>query len=119
MGAPALANAGVLVHQFDAMDSGGGHPAWLPCSTSEWCARYRDRVSVSVVNAALPHVFDADKPGFLVSPAVAVVLCAFAGDGGTMHKNCEPVGQPLERCTPGCTSNGWGAPKWCKDNAWR
>jgi hypothetical protein len=117
-GIATLADAGVLIHNFDAMESGGGHPDWLPCSIHEWCARFRDRVSVSVVNSELPYVFDSNAGGFVVSPTVAVVLCAFAGDGGTMQKNCEPVGQPLERCTPGCTSNGRGAPRWCKETAW-
>lgn len=113
-----LRDAGVLIHQVDAMDTGVTHAAWLPCRITEWCAKFRDRFSASLVNAALPFVFDKEAIGFVVAPDVAVVLCAYAGDGGTMQRTCEPMGQPLHQCTPGCSSGGSGAPHWCKDDAW-
>ena len=59
-----LAKAGVLLHQWDAMDDGVAHQPWMPCGDGEWCWKFQDRVSASLVNKALPHVFDRARGGF-------------------------------------------------------
>lgn len=101
--------AGVLVHQFDGMEA--PNHAWLPCTESQWCAKYRDRISASLLNARSPPgasgpipIFSAELGGLVLSAGRAKVLCAYAGDGGTMSKLCDPPGLS-DHCVPGCSSS--------------
>ena len=98
--------AGVLIHQFDGMEDTA--KPWLPCGKAQWCAKFRDRISASMLNARsapgpsgpIP-VFSEIYGGLIFAPGVARVLCSYAGDGGTMRKLCDPPGLS-EHCVPGC-----------------
>ena len=45
-----LREIGVMLHTFDALDS-GRDDVWRPCEEGSWCYQYSDRVSASVVNS--------------------------------------------------------------------
>ena len=98
--------AGVLIHQFDGMEDTA--KPWLPCGQAQWCAKFRDRISASMLNARsapgpsgpIP-VFSEIYGGLIFAPGVARVMCSYAGDGGTMRKLCDPPGLS-EQCVPGC-----------------
>jgi len=111
---PRLEEAGVLIHQLDAMDDGrrsidGGRTPWLPCPARDafnvetWCRPFSDRFSASVVSSRLPFFFSSRKSGFVLDPAHASMLCSYPRDGGSMHRLCEPPGASSS-CSPGC----WG-----------
>jgi len=98
----------VLVHQFDAIDQDGTtkrgvHAEWAPCSRNEWCTRFSDRFSASVINRRVPYLYDAKQPGFILQPFAVdrAFLCGYKQDGGTMGKVCSPPGIS-EQCVPGC-----------------
>ena len=105
-----LMAGGVLVHQFDGMED-TARP-WLPCGELQWCARFRDRISASMLNSRSPPgptgpipVFSELVGGIIYAPGAARVLCAYAADGGSMRKLCDPPGLS-SHCVPGC-SGGW------------
>lgn len=112
-----LTEAGVLLHTFDAMDS-GRDDVWRVCSDG-WCETYSDRTSASLVNKHLRSFFWGVDPerrdeaaisdamgGFVLDsralePATSSMLCAWSTDAGTMGMLCDPLGGS-DDCIPGC-----------------
>ena len=114
-----LREIGVMLHTFDALDS-GRDDVWRPCEEGSWCYQYSDRVSASVVNRRIPSFFwgvEIDSTGrlpdfqqamggFVLDPASLrpsneSVFCAWGADAGTMGLLC-PNG--TSTCIPGCRS---------------
>ena len=125
--------AGVLVHQFDdagirhgwdsfEMDPVGldaWHP-WLPCPPDQWCARFADRISTSLVNAQRPDTFSQLNAGIVIAPKAArkAALCYWATDGHGFRKSRTCTAQAMQGhsyregdfnpsvripgCVPGC-----------------
>ena len=104
-----LRSAGVLLHTFDAIDANRDDP-WNPCGDQDWCGRYNDRWSVSLVNRRMPSFFrgsgHGNEPhgGFVLdslalAPTSSGISCAWPVDGGMGNSVCSPD-QPS--CTPGC-----------------
>jgi len=109
--------AGILVHMFDLLGRSLDQP-WLPCREDNWCYKYSDRLSFSIINAELPYLFNQKyAAGFIASPTKADLLCSWFIDYGTMDKLCDPPGVRND-CLPGC----WvGTPNWCSgqpDHIW-
>ena len=88
-----FSEAGVVMHQFD--DSGfdtttrrlreGGvskWSPWLPCPEGQWCSKFGDRFSVSVLNARVPFSFNEYNGGIIINPDTAQrgTMCAWASD---------------------------------------
>ena len=118
-----LADAGVLLHTFDAPDAsgreGGRKDVWNPCPSDMWCGRYADRMSASVVTPRIRSFFWAAMGetsitkamgGFVLDsqalePANSSIFCGWGADAGTMGMLCEPMGLAPDRsCIPGCRS---------------
>ena len=111
-----LTKVGVVVHTFDSLAD--YNDAWTTCSLGQWCYRYSDRFSTSVVNRHLPSYYigginvrstmaDA-MGGFVLNPSVLSpgsdsIFCAYASDAGTMGMTC--IGRSSGSCIPGCRSN--------------
>jgi hypothetical protein len=152
-----MREAGVIVHQFD--DSGfdtstrrlreGGvaqWSPWTPCPVGQWCSKFGDRFSVSVINARVPFAFNEYNGGLLINPEVAHegTFCAWATDARSFRsaRSCLPNGthfrwgdgaQLFERregCIPGCVNGVAGqledwdtvmhdqlSPTWCSPDA--
>lgn len=111
-----VAEAGVILHQWDNMEGSGQDQLWSPCE-SDWCADYRDRFSTSLINAQSPPqkgkkigLFSDELGGFVVAPKQAQVLCAYPSDGGTMEKKCGDDDGP--DCKPGCDAKMCTADMW-------
>lgn len=131
----SIADAGVLIHQFD--DSGfnattrvskeGGVASWspwLPCPPGKWCAKFGDRFSTSVLNARAPYAFNEVNGGFVIAADTAQrgTLCAWATDGRSFRgaRSCLDKGVTFrfgqsnqtfarrEGCVPGCVSGRMG-----------
>ena len=117
-----IAQAGVLVRQFDTLDN----PArpWRPCplkGSNSWCAKFSDRWATSIIsNDARVMYFETDANrargssgvgGMVLSPDVQI-YCAYANDGNSMDPNkvCTPLGGD-GTCIPGCYSRG----EWCNE----
>ena len=91
-----LRQAGVLLHLFDGDEV--RRTPWLPRSGAVWW-------SSSVISRQVGTVF-ADHSGFVLSPATAVVRCAFPSDGGTRGSGdggcgrgfCVAPGVPVWNC---------------------
>jgi len=75
-------------------------------------------MSACLVSRRLPFLYDPAAAGFIISPRVRL-LCAWATDGGTYHRVCEPLGKP--GCIPGCIRTAtfgrehkgwWNQPTW-------
>ena len=106
-----VAAAGILIHQLDGIDLGDlrddfGRPKkpWMPCPATgmTWCSDIGDRMSASIINAQLPHLFSDVAAGFIINPQ-AKMLCSFPKDGGTMSYTCT-ADEP--GCVPGCYGAG-------------
>ena len=67
-----------------------------------WCSDIGDRMSASIINAQLPHLFSDVAAGFIINPQ-AKMLCSFPKDGGTMSYTCT-ADEP--GCVPGCYGAG-------------
>lgn len=96
-----LAQAGVLLRQFDALDD----PAkpWLPCphtGPTAWCASLSDRWAASVVNTHARHLYLYDKGGLVLFDQ-PTLFCACPEDCNSQSKVCEKL-YGDETCTPGC-----------------
>ena len=121
----------MLIHHFD--NQANKLKPWLPCPASCygkecWCAKTRDRLSATFINAMLPKGPGGRMPtyqfvdnnaaaGFVLSPYFTDVLCSYPGDGGTINRVCHPAGVS-KSCVPGCyqfESHG-GGPLWCSDD---
>lgn len=80
----------MLVHIFDKTE----HQAhgWMPCYQG-WCAaQYADRLSATVVNPGQTGLWGGSG-GFVLSPFLTTVNCAYGGDGGSMKQpgGCNPT----------------------------
>ena len=117
-----IAQAGVLVRQFDTLDD-PGRP-WRPCPTegpNSWCKQFSDRWATSIIsNDARVMYFETEANdargssgvgGLVLSPDVQI-YCAYANDGNSMDQNkvCTPLGGD-GICIPGCYSKG----EWCHE----
>lgn len=120
-----LREAGVLVHQIDALDENhvGENPTpWLPCTPAAedvehppglelghlGCAaqQYADHLEGSIINPKVPFLYSDDAVGFIVAPEHAAVRCSFPEDGGTMSRYCHPDEMAPRDCLDGCYSGG-------------
>lgn len=115
-----LSQSGVVVHQWDDLQS--KYNPWEPCTnqTSDWCP-FNDRVSASIINSALPLVkgsigiFSGVAGGVVVrstSSATSQLLCSFQGDGGTMTRvghgcGCQQTEQ--QPCNNSCAAPNAGS----------
>ena len=124
-----LAEAGVLVHVLDGdgITMGGfqGTPDSLPPSGDElWnklgqhgTTRTSDRVSASIINKAMPSVYEPTnvellvKKGFAKLPFAVLhdnqdvrnrINCCYSHDSGSIQYQCRPMGG-RPGCTPGCS----------------
>jgi len=115
-----LAAAGLLVHQFDAMDDPNpdGEP-WIP-GKGKWDTG--DRISASLVNKNMqpePNgnipVYSYSLAGIILNPHANRLLCSYPFDSGSIERACNPRGIS-DQCTPGCTPAGWtNIPAvWCE-----
>ena len=153
-----LTEAGVVVHQFDdagfntttrVAKSGGVSKwaPWTPCPKGQWCNKFSDRFSTSVINAGAPYAFSAHNGGLVISADTASsgALCAWATDGRSFRaaRACIPKEQEpfrwsagwqtteeREGCVPGCFNGkanqledtdtpfkGMRSPTWCTAGA--
>lgn len=111
-----LATAGVLIHQFDAMDDPNPdrHP-WMPGAQH---AETGDRISAALINAHMQPdpsnnipIYSYSLSGIVLSPTANRLLCAFPYDVGSLDRHCWPKGVS-EECIPGC-SRWRNDPLWC------
>lgn len=93
---------------LDGMEDDPTEP-WHACRAPAWCGGV-DHISLSLINAQLPHLYSetADAPsdqpdvGLVLSDGVRIA-CAMVVDGGTVmaaHGGCD-------RCTCGTQGCGW------------
>ena len=69
--------AGLLVHAFDSFDQQrGGSPLWLPCSV-DWCAKFADRLSATIINAHLPKLYGEADAGYILNAMITPVFCSY------------------------------------------
>jgi len=109
------AAAGILIHQLDGIDLGNLRDdfgrlkkPWMPCPQTgmTWCSDIGDRMSASIINAQLPHLFSDVAAGFIIN-SQAEMLCSFPKDGGTMPYTCTVDERGDESgCVPGCYGPG-------------
>lgn len=149
----ATAEAGVILHQFDVdmfdrssrrlrESSVSKWPAWMPCPAGEWCAKFGDRFSVSLLNARKPFAFNEYNGGLVVSADTAArsIMCSWATDARSFRaaRTCLSADTPFkwgdsqqgfvhrEGCVPGCingvsgqvedadtVARGQPSPTWC------
>jgi hypothetical protein len=81
--------AGVLIHTFDNTEEPGR--SWRPCTAPSWCAQYGDRMSTTLINARLVHVYGNAVSGVVLSPdrAQRELLCSYGSDGAQVP--CKPT----------------------------
>lgn len=114
--ANALADVGVLIHQFDSYDDDNAvprRPPWERCRRWE-CWVKSDRFSAMSVSASSTPdpsgkwpLFSVDLAGLVLSPRSNRLLCAYPYDGGTNERHCDGRGvsdglSDGRGCVPGC-----------------
>lgn len=95
-----LADAGVLVRQFDGLEN-YARP-WEPCEQGRFCHTYSDRFASSLINSKQRLLYSRTSGGLIVNTDVAHILCSYYSDGGSQSRQCTPPGVSDE-CTPGCS----------------
>jgi len=111
-----LGEVGIVIHTFDGLDD--ANQPWLPCQGADWCAKYSDRSSTSVIGAWTTKqkdgtigIFDSTRGGFIYAPAYTEVFCSYVGDGGSMNPDKACDGGE-DDCLPGC-----GFAYWCNQTS--
>jgi len=112
-----ITRAGVIARLFDPSEKPS--EPWLPCTADLglWCAKFGDRLPASLINKRAPVLYtkgDSRGGGFILNPAHVVLYCAYAQDGSTMNKMCNPPG-PSASCMPGCPT-GHSDAGWCRNH---
>jgi len=113
-----LEAAGVLLHQFDAMDDDRPeNKPWMPGMQHEDTG---DRISAALVNAHMLRepsnnipVYSFSLAGIILNPAANRLLCAYPWDVGSLSRHCWPRGVS-EKCIPGCSRFVGDGDQWCK-----
>ena len=108
--ASKLADAGLLIHQFDGTDDCYSPGKTLPWEIPPFCQRVADRVSAVLVSRDMPlepstgtlQMFSDSLAGWVLSPEVNRLLCAYAFDGASHHRHCQGA-IAASQCVPGCT----------------
>ena len=105
-----LAEAGLLVRQFDGLDDMDHGKRWLPCPKGAWCGGLRDRWAATIINKDVNALYyGTDSVGGLILEADVVKLnCAYPEDGNSMapSKICGTIGGDGTTCIPGCSPVG-------------
>ena len=120
----SLAQAGVLISQYDEL-AGDGRP-WEHTSKSRYAA-FKDRESAMLMYAGMPRtpgwmpgampMYSEQGGGFVLRPSVfetTGLLCSYHYDANTFGRKCDPLGLS-ERCVPGCSTEPPGKCDWCED----
>lgn len=106
-----LKEAGVIIHQFDAMEDPNpdGEP-WVP-GVGRWDTG--DRISAAMVYKNMVKdpgghisVYSWDLAGYILNPDYNELWCAFPYDVGSLRFTCYPRGKS-DHCTPGCNRMNW------------
>ena len=103
-----LAEAGVLVRQFDHLDgeanTQSGAP-WTRCPFIKWCGKFGDRWASSLINGqGMVKLYYDSAAGLVIAPTVDI-FCAYSRDGNSMGVVCHPLFGNAH-CTPGCSPPG-------------
>ena len=116
---PSLKTAGVLIHQFDAMDD--PNPEGVPWIPGVGRQDTGDRISAALVYANMEPdprgnipIYSFDLGGFVLSPTNNNFLCGYPMDVGSLTRTCNPQGV-TDWCIPGCTPYP-GHSTWCDLN---
>jgi len=125
-----IAEAGVLVRQFDRLDAGDDGKPWLPCPQSgynSWCKAFGG-LWASTLLAPGHHtsrLYMEGECGLVLAPKVSL-FCAYSEDGNSMDgsKMChglhgdidETTGEPT--CIPGCNVPGQQCADRLAANPW-
>ena len=132
--AAELHSNGLLIHQFDFMDSVNPEgEVWMP-GAGEWFDPNvgkkvsswdrGDRISGAFINAHMTPEISGSLPiysiglaGFILSPTKNKMLCSHAYDVDSLERVCTPRGVSVT-CVPGCThpSQPTGGVIWCKND---
>ena len=123
-GQTSLAQAGVLISQYDEL-ANDGRP-WEHTSKSRYAA-FKDRESAMLMYAGMPTtpgwmpgampMYSERGGGFVLRPSVfetTGLLCSYHYDANTFGRKCDPLGLS-ERCVPGCSTDPPGKCDWCED----
>tara|TARA_B110001452_G_scaffold156028_1_gene129906 strand:+ start:125 stop:2233 length:2109 start_codon:yes stop_codon:yes gene_type:complete len=117
---PQLADAGVIIHQFDGFTDcfkpRTQEQPWLFCRdcTNEpptFCQRSSSHVSATLVSASMQPdrsgtmpLFDPELAGFVLSPTAATLMCSYPFDGRSHLEFCAPnEDASASTCVPGCS----------------
>lgn len=133
--ADELHGMGLLVHQFDFMDSVDPEDEpWMP-GTGEWFDPAvgdtvsswdrGDRISAAIINAHMTPetsgsipIYSIGLAGVIMSPRKNRMLCSHAYDVDSLERTCSPRGV-TESCVPGCTHPRQSSKGviWCNSDA--
>ena len=113
-----LQTAGVLVHQFDAMDDPNpDRSPWLPGGFQH--AETGDRISAALIHARMQAdpgfnipIYSYSLAGIILNPSANRLLCSYPYDVGSMSRHCWPRGVS-DHCLPGCTRFDNDPDQWC------
>lgn len=101
----------MVVHCLDGQEEFRDGALWLPC-TRGWCVPFGDRIATSLINEHLGRMYST-RGGLIYRTSAHTnrVLCAWAGDGGTMNIQCSADERVAGKCVQGCYAHGKAS--WC------
>jgi len=112
-----LEGAGVILHQFDAMDD--RDPDHHPWELGIGRRDTGDRVSAAIVNAQMQPdpsgnipIYSFSLAGLVLSPTHNNLMCSYSWDVGSMERKCWPQGLS-DICIPGCSRGNNDREPWC------
>ena len=80
--APALAENGVLIRQFDDLSAGGlnhdgnGEP-WKPCPAELWCGKFHAQWPATIVNTHARHTYYPSEGGIVFNAGLVDLFCIY------------------------------------------
>ena len=85
-----MSKVGLLIHTFDNTEDPKSKP-WLPCPADQWCAKFGDRMSASIINPKLTKLFSGGNAGIIFSPSEAEIFCSYFADGRPWRGPAQPA----------------------------
>jgi hypothetical protein len=75
-----MADAGVLVRQFDRLSEIDAGRPWIPCTPARWCARYHSMWPSSLINRDVRLLYYPSRGGLVLDASAARFFCIYYGE---------------------------------------
>ena len=84
----SLADAGILLRQFDELSAMAADAPWQPCPPDFWCKKFHAQWPSTIVNAKARMLYFEEQGGMVLDASLVSIFCAYYGDGSKLPPCC-------------------------------